>query len=81
VSGRQWRRSYQFKGDTASTGLANVDVEEDTATLGLCHFRFGVCRADTVVFGIEEKETVCDKKRDSKQRDCSTVKVVMLDGF
>ena len=36
---KQQRRSYQLKGDTASTRLANVDVEEDTAALGLCHFR------------------------------------------
>lgn len=33
---------YQLEGDSASTGLADVDVEEDTATLALCHCWFGV---------------------------------------
>lgn len=52
MSEEQWRRSYQLESDTASIRLANVDVEEDTAALGLGHFELGVCKSgwDSVQF-------------------------------
>lgn len=38
--------SYKLKGNAACVGLANAEVEEDTATLGVWHF----CNIGELVF-------------------------------